>query len=122
LREAEYLRLPLEGLFGSDGTRSEIEATFLALCRRHRLPSPEVNARLGPYTVDFLWRRQRLVVEVDTYGTHGGRAMFHADRQRDGWLKRHGWHVLRVTDQWIEQGAQEVVATVRALLRQRGEK
>jgi hypothetical protein len=72
LREAEYLRLPLDGLFGSDGTRSELETKFLALCRRHRLPTREVNARLGPYTVDFLWGRQRLVVEVDTDRTHGG--------------------------------------------------
>jgi hypothetical protein len=72
LREAEYLRLPLDGLFGSDGTRSELETKFLALCRRHRLPTREVNARLGPYTVDFLWGRQRLVVEVDTDRTQGG--------------------------------------------------
>jgi very-short-patch-repair endonuclease len=34
---------------------------------------PEVNARLGPNTVDFLRRTERLIVEVDTYATHGGR-------------------------------------------------
>jgi Protein of unknown function (DUF559) len=103
LREAEYLRLPLDGLFAPDGTRSEPEARFLALCRRHHLPPPEVNVTLGPYTVDFLWRAQRLIVEVDTYGTHGGRAMFHADRVRDAWLKSQGWQTLRVTDQWMEE-------------------
>jgi hypothetical protein len=30
-------------------TRSELERIFLGLCRRHRLPQPEVNARIGPY-------------------------------------------------------------------------
>ena len=29
---------------------------FVRLCRRHRVPQPEANARLGPYEVDFLWR------------------------------------------------------------------
>ena len=122
LREAEYLRLPLAGLFESDGTRSEPEAAFLRLLRRHRLPMPEVNVRLGPYTVDFLWRAERLVVELDTYGTHGGRAMFHADRERDAWLKREGWEVLRVTDQWMDEEPAGVTGTILALLRAAGEK
>jgi hypothetical protein len=30
-------------------TRSELERRFLSLCRRHRLPTPEVNARVGRY-------------------------------------------------------------------------
>jgi very-short-patch-repair endonuclease len=122
LREAEYLRLPLDGLFRSDGTRSKVEAAFLRLLRRHHLPPPEVNVPLGPYTVDFLWRAERLVVEVDTYGTHGGRAMFHTDRERDAWLKRNGWEVLRVTDRWMDEAPSDVASTIRALLRQAGEK
>ena len=32
----------------ADLTRSELERIFLSLCRRHRLPQPEVNARVGP--------------------------------------------------------------------------
>ena len=72
---------------------------------------------LGPYTVDFLWRAQRLVVEVDTYGTHGGRAMFDADRRRDAWLKRQGWQPLRVTDQWMDEAPADVASTILALLR-----
>src|SRR4051794_23310387 len=52
LREAEYLKLPLDDRFDLDHTRSDPEADFLALCRRHRLPEPEVNMRVGPYVVD----------------------------------------------------------------------
>src|SRR4051812_36507603 len=64
-------------------TRSELERRFLALCRRHRLPLPEVNARVGPYEVDFLWRAQRVVVETDSWRHHGGRSAFQRDRARD---------------------------------------
>jgi very-short-patch-repair endonuclease len=121
LREAEYLRLPLDGLFGSDRTRSETEARLLRLLRRHHLPLPEVNARLGAYTVDLLWRAERLVVEVDTYRSHGGRAMFDADRRRDAWLRRNGWQVVRVTDQWMEEAPAEVAATISGLLQRSGD-
>ena len=43
----------------ADRTRSELERLFLRLCRRHRIPPPEVNARIGPFLVDFLWRDRR---------------------------------------------------------------
>ena len=54
-------------------TRSELERRFLRLCRRHRLPTPEVNARIGPFIVDFLWRDRALIVETDGYRFHRGR-------------------------------------------------
>jgi hypothetical protein len=57
-------------------TRSEAEERLLALIRAAQLPRPEVNARVGPYEVDFLWRRQRLVVEVDGYAFHSSRTAF----------------------------------------------
>lgn len=119
LREAEFLRLPLDGLFAGDGTRSGEERRLLGICRRHGLPRPEVNVRIGAHTVDFLWREARLVVEVDTYGTHGGRSAFHGDRVRDAWLGRHGYHVLRVTDRWMRDDPAEVAATIRSLLEAR---
>ena len=119
LREAEFLSLPLDGLFMPDGTRSGEERRLLWICRRHGLPRPEANVRIGAYTVDFLWRDALLIVEVDTYGTHGGRSMFHGDRIRDAWLHRNGYEVLRVTDRWMRENPAEVAATIRALLRRR---
>ncbi len=61
IRQAEVLGLPL-ALADSDQTRSELEALFLRLCRRHGLPRPEVNVRVGPFFADFLWSRQRLIL------------------------------------------------------------
>jgi hypothetical protein len=76
LREAEYLGLPVGEAPEPDHTRSELESRFLALCRRHRIPQPLVNTRVGPVTVDFLWTERRLIVEVDGYRSHGGRSAF----------------------------------------------
>lgn len=56
--------------------RSEAEERFLALIRRARLPAPEANSRIGNYEVDFVWRAQRVVVEVDGFAFHASRTQF----------------------------------------------
>jgi predicted transcriptional regulator of viral defense system len=48
-------------------TRSKGEEHFLAMARKARLPAPEVNVTLGRFQADFLWRRERIVLEVDGY-------------------------------------------------------
>jgi very-short-patch-repair endonuclease len=102
-----------------DITRSELERIFLSLCRRHRLPQPEVNARLGPYEVDFLWRRHWLVVETDGFRHHGDRSAFERDRARDAHLQSLGCRVLRFTYRQVTEDRSAVVAALRALLGQR---
>ena len=116
LRQAEFLRLPIGKQLEPDHTRSELESRFLALCRRHRLPKPEVNVRVGPFLVDFLWRARRLVVEVDGFDTHGTRYAFEADRVRDARLKLMGYDVVRFTWRQIVGGTSAVAATLRGLL------
>jgi very-short-patch-repair endonuclease len=116
LRQAEFLRLPIGHELPSEGTRSELESRMLALCRRHRLPEPKVNVRVDRYTVDFLWREQRLIVELDGWESHRGRAAFEDDRLRDARLKLLGFEVLRFTWRQVASGPREVVATIRALL------
>jgi very-short-patch-repair endonuclease len=100
-------------------TRSKLERTFRGICRRHRLPRPEVNARIGPYEVDFLWRDQQVVVETDSWRHHGDRATFESDRARDTHLQRRGFRVLRVTHRQLESDRSAVVAALRDLLAQR---
>jgi hypothetical protein len=56
VREAEFRNLAL-GTASTDHTRSELERAFLRLCRRRRLPLPEVNVRIGDFIVDFLGAR-----------------------------------------------------------------
>ena len=107
------------GIPEADLARSELERLFLRICRRHRLPQPEVNARVGPYEVDFLWRSQRLVVEVDGFRHHGHRAAFESDRARDAALQSLGYRVLRFTYRQLTEEPSSVVAALRVLLGQR---
>ena len=112
LRQADYLGLPLEET-PTDRTRSELERDFLRLCRRHRLPVPEVNVRIGPFTVDFLWPEVRLVVETDGYAAHRGRQAFEDDRARDLELRRRGYEVMRFTDSQINGQPAVVAGAIR---------
>ncbi len=94
-------------------TRSEAERRLLELIRDARLPEPETNIRIHGHEVDFLWREQRLVVEVDGYAFHSSRRSFEHDRARDAWLVGAGWRVVRVT--WSQiAGAREAVAAMLA--------
>jgi len=108
----------LEGAEQPAFTRSEAEKRFLALIRRSQLDSPEVNARIGPYEVDFLWREQRLVVEVDGFAYHSDRAAFERDRRRDADLAALGYTVVRVTwRQLVDEPAAVVARVAQALAR-----
>jgi len=82
-REAEFLRLPIGEPPSVDRARTDLEAVFLSLCRRHRLPMPAVNAGVDRYEVDFLWPNVQLIVEVDGWESHRTRSAFEEDRARD---------------------------------------
>jgi very-short-patch-repair endonuclease len=120
VRRALDLRLIRSaGIPEADLTRSELERLFLRLCRRYRLPQPEVNARVGRSEVDFFWRPQGLVVEVDGFRYHGNRASFEADRRRDAHLQSLGFRVLRFTYRQLTTEQSTVIAALRPLLGQR---
>jgi predicted transcriptional regulator of viral defense system len=99
-------------------TNEELEVRFLELCARHGIPRPEVNAPVGRFTVDFLWRDQRVAVETDGMATHGTATAAVADRRRDAALTRAGIRSQRFTWHQVTRAGEEAdtVATVRALL------
>jgi very-short-patch-repair endonuclease len=110
------LGLPI-GEGGRDRTRGGLERDFLLLCRRHRLPRPEVNVPIGPYLIDFLWRDEQFVVEADSYRHHRGRLAFQDDRGRDLDLRRRGFEVLRLSEHQVNSEPKrvaEVLATILA--------
>src|SRR5215208_660692 len=94
---ARARRIPVAHAVDEAPTRSALERRFLRLCRRHRIPAPRVNVRVGPFLVDFLWPEHRLVVEVDGYEFHRDRGSFESDRARDAELAVQGHRVLRFT-------------------------
>jgi very-short-patch-repair endonuclease len=111
IRQAEFLGLPTG--MTTDRTRSDPEADFLRLCRRHRIPRPEVNQKIGRFTVDFLWRRQRLIVETDAWTTHRGSQAFEDDHQRDLELTALGYRVLRFTAAQIRHQPAAIATALR---------
>jgi very-short-patch-repair endonuclease len=116
VRKAELRRLAVGPVLEGDRTRTKLETRFLALCRRHRLPEPEVNIQIGPDEVDFLWPVERLVVEVDGWDTHRTRAAFESDRARDARLSVLGYRVIRFTWRQVTGEPRAVAATARRLL------
>jgi very-short-patch-repair endonuclease len=90
-------------------TRSKAEERFVELVRMARLPEPEANVEVFGHEVDFVWRRERLVVEVDGFAYHSSRSRFELDREKDGELSAAGVQVVRVT--W-----HQIVAEPEAML------
>lgn len=116
VRQAEVAGFPLGPGIDADRTRSELERDFLRLCRRAGLPEPEVNVRIGPWTVDFLWRAERLAVETDGYRYHRGSTAFEDDHARDLDLRRRGFAVRRFTYRQVRDRAAQVAADLRDAL------
>ena len=116
VRQANVLGLPIDKEDARERTRSDLERDFLRLCRRHRLPPPEVNVQIDPYLVDFLWRDRQLVVETDGYRYHRGQLAFQEDHDRDLELKRLGYEVLRVSERQMNEESDRVAETVATVL------
>jgi very-short-patch-repair endonuclease len=116
IRQASVLGLPIGRRDAKVRTRSDLEGDFLRLCRRRRLPHPEVNVRIGPYLVDFLWRERRFVVETDGYLYHRGEVAFQEDRARDLDLMSRGFEVLRISERQLDEGSDRVAEVLAARL------
>ena len=69
-----------------------------------------VRREVTGYEVDFLWRSQRLAVEVDGFAFHSSRRAFNRDRRRDSLLSLKGLRVLRITWSQIVEEPEAVAA------------
>jgi very-short-patch-repair endonuclease len=116
IRQANVFGLPIDEGDRRKKERSDLEEDFLALCRHHRLPAPEVNVRLGEHLVDFLWRERMVVVETDGYVYHRGRLAFEDDRGTDLSLRALGYDVVRLADTQIDQEPAQIAAVLRPRL------
>lgn len=104
--------------------KSPLEAKLLPLLVKRGLPVPRCNAPVelaeGRWIeVDFLWPRQRFVVEADSRDFHGTDAAFERDRWRDRELMRAGYGWLRVTKRQAELEAEAVAAAIVAAIGRR---
>jgi hypothetical protein len=101
---------------GTTVTHSELEARFLALLRALDLPPPEVNSNLFGIERDFVWRDQRMVVELDGRTTHHTFAAFERDRARDRALAAAGWRTVRITWRQLHEEPESIAADLRGIL------
>jgi very-short-patch-repair endonuclease len=66
--------------------------------RLRNLPTPESHFRrqatIGPYFADFACHSKRLIIELDG-GHHAEGAQVQRDAEREAYLKRNGYRVLR---------------------------
>lgn len=100
--------------------RSFFEARLFPALIEADLPRPQCNKVLWlddrRIEVDVLWEEQRLAIETDGEETHGTRAAFQRDRERDQRLVAAGYRVARVTWAQIESEPTAVVARIVRML------
>jgi very-short-patch-repair endonuclease len=111
------LRALLAGAAEPALTRSEAEDRFLGIVRKARLRAPEVNVVVSGFEVDFFWRAERLVVEIDGFAFHSSSAAFEADRSRDGALVAAGLRGMRVTWRQLDEPEVLIARLAQALVR-----
>jgi very-short-patch-repair endonuclease len=98
---------------GHGEMKSRLERRFRELLIRHGVELPERNQEVGPWTVDCLWRAQRVIVELDG-GQHDRPHQADIDRERDLWLRRHGYILRRYGKRQIETQPDDVIADLLA--------
>jgi very-short-patch-repair endonuclease len=70
----------------------------------------------GPYFADFAARSHKLIVEVDG-ATHSTDAELRKDAARTAFLESQGYRVLRVTNDEVLNGMDEVLTLIRKALK-----
>jgi hypothetical protein len=96
---------------------SILERRFLALLDAHDLPRPEINRLSDHGELDATWREPRVIVECDSFATHGTREAFERDRAKDRALQVAGWRVIRVTWRQLTDDGDVVARQIANLLR-----
>jgi very-short-patch-repair endonuclease len=103
---------------------SELELLIWQILRRHHVPLPQ---RQVPVTVsgqrfflDMAYPTERLFIEGDGFGVHGGREAFESDRWRQNLLVLAGWLPLRFTWRQARRREVEVASQVLDALTMRG--
>ncbi|MGZ4183797.1 MAG: DUF559 domain-containing protein [Solirubrobacteraceae bacterium] len=100
-------------------TRSHPEEQLLGDLRNAGITTPEVNAKVGNYTADFLWRQEKVILEIDGYHYHHTRTAFERDHQRDTEHQRHDYLVIRITPHQLQHNLQALLVQIAITLERR---
>jgi len=97
-------------------SRSRPEKILLRLIRDAGLPRPDTNVMFGRFEADFVWRRERLVVELDSETYHSGPGAVYRDREKDLVFRDHGFEVLRFTRAHVVLESTKVLVRIATTL------
>jgi very-short-patch-repair endonuclease len=100
-------------------TRSEAERILRRHLRAAGLPQPVTNRRVGKWEPDFMWRSERVIVELDSWPFHKGKIPFETDRERDADMLANGFVTVRVTEERLEQRPRQEAERLQAILESR---
>ena len=95
---------------------SNLEAAFIALLRRHRLPVPRTNKPAGTKRVDCRWPDYHLTVELQSYQFHNTRHSWQQDyeRQRQAYARDDAFREYTWAD--VFEDSTRMLAELRELL------
>lgn len=122
-RGIRKLRRVLEHGDLSGEMKTGLERRYADLCAQHGLPKPAINRwiLLGDeyHQVDFLWRSEKVVIEVDSKRYHQTGWKLARDARRNELLPLSGYRHDRVPEDLINYSPAEAVAKARSLLEER---
>lgn len=95
---------------------SRAEQRLHAGLKRSGLPLPEANVPVGRYTVDLLWRAERVIVEYDSNEFHSGPAAARWDTARHNDLTAMGYAVIHVTAAELTAAPERVLVQIATAL------
>ena len=96
---------------------TDAERALWDVLRAHRFEGVGFRRQMpiGPYIVDFVAHRMRLVIEVDG-GQHYATDGLEKDRTRDAWLAERGYRVLRFSNLDVLENTDGVADAIAAAL------
>ncbi len=84
---------------------TDAEKVLWEYLREHKVLRQHI---VGDYIVDFIFLNEKLVIEVDG-GYHAEKQQIEYDELRTSWLQRHGFRVIRFTNEDILENTQRIV-------------
>jgi very-short-patch-repair endonuclease len=109
----------IEAVIGEDRSRSWLEDEFRPWLRRFKLPEARFNVLVNGREVDVYFPQERLIVELDGYEVHRGRAAFENDRDRDADMLVNGMPTVRITRRRIRSTQATEAERLRSILHAR---
>jgi len=92
---------------------TEAESVFWSLVKGSALGQRCLRQHvIGDYIVDFLFRRSKVVVEIDG-GYHFTAEQQQDDAQRSEWLERKGYKVIRFTNEQVLFETDQVISVLK---------